>query len=318
MKYGDLISVIIPSYNRERSLERAVRGVLGQSYQNLELIVVDDCSTDSSCAIIEAIDDPRLRLIRHETNQGASAARNTGIGFARGDLLAFQDSDDNWFPEKLDVQMRHFCDLPEDYVAVFHTKIIYGRSLDADGGKRYGVRHASCTPGPGAPPQSGDMSRAFLWGNFMGPPTVLLKKAAYFAAGGFDARLKNNNDWDFNLRLSQQGKIGFIDEPLMLVYDSSDGISKNPVAKAFSSIVIFGKIKRRFPDSAALAVHAVTVHRFLMMKDKPKSARRFARYALAMKPKSPANYLRVALTYVPGFYGPLLRRRREQFKSSAS
>ena len=103
----------------------------------------------------------------------------------------------------------------------------------------------------------------------------------------------------------------------MLVYDSSDGISKNPVAKAFSTIVIFGKIKRRFPDSAALAVHAVTAHRFLMMKGKPKSARRFARKALAMKPRSLANYLRVALTYFPGFYGPLLRRRRERFKSSA-
>lgn len=317
MNYGDLISVIIPSYNRERSLERAVRGVLGQSYQNLELIIVDDCSTDSSCEIVEGIDDPRVRLIRHEKNQGAGAARDTGIHAAKSDLIAFQDSDDNWFPEKLDVQMRHFCDLSDDYVAVFHTKIIYGRSIDAKGNKSYGVRHASCVPGPGQPPKSGDMSQAFLWGNFMGPPTVMLKKAAYFDAGGFDPRVKNNDDWDFNLRLSQKGKISFIDEPLMLVYDSSDGISKNPLASAFSTIVIFSKIKRRFPQSQALAVHAVTIHRYLMMKGKPRSARRFVRKAMALKPKSPVNYLRLALTYFPGFYGPLLQRRREKYKSSS-
>lgn len=317
MQYGDLISVIIPSYNRERSLERAVQGVLGQSYRNLELIVVDDCSTDTSCAIVESIDDPRLSLIRHEKNQGAGAARDTGIRAAKGDLVAFQDSDDNWFPEKLDVQVRHFCDLPDDYVAVFHTKIIYGRSIDRQGRKSYGVRHASCVPGPGHPPESGDMSQAFLWGNFMGPPTVMLKKSAYFEAGGFDPRVKNNDDWDFNLRLSQKGKISFIDEPLMLVYDSSDGISKDPAASAFSMIVIFGKIKRRFPKSPALALHAVTIHRFLMMKGKPKSARRFVRKALALKPTNPVNYLRLALTCAPRFYGQLLRRRRKQFKSAS-
>ncbi len=317
MKYGDLISVIIPCYNRERSLERAIRGVLDQSYRNIELIVVDDCSTDGSCAIVEGIDDPRLRLIRHETNQGAGGARDTGIRAAQSDLIAFQDSDDNWFPDKLEIQMRHFSDLADDYIATFHTKIIYGRSIDRKGWKSYGVRHASCVPGPGEAPKSGDMSAAFLWGNFMGPPTVMLKKAAYLAAGGFDPKVRNNDDWDLNLRLSQQGKISFIDEPLMIVYDSFDGISKDPAASAFSMIVVFGKIKRRLPDAPALAAHAITIHRFLMMKGKPKSARRFVRKALALKPGDPAHYLRLALTYVPGFYAPLLERRREKFKSSS-
>ena len=312
MQYGDLISVIIPCYNRERSIERAIRGVLLQSYGNLELIVVDDGSTDGSVRLVESIDDPRLRLLRHESNKGASAARNTGIEAARGELLAFQDSDDNWFPEKLEVQMRRFCELPEDYVAVFCTKIIYGRSIDRKGRKSYGTRHASCVPGAGKAPRSGDLSEAFLWGNFMGPPTVLLKKEDYFAAGGFDRRLKNNNDWDFNLRLSRQGRIGFIDEPLMLVYDSLDGISKNPLSKAFSTIVIFGKIKRHAPNSPALAVHAVAVHRILMMKGKPRSARRFLRKALAINPGDWRIYLRLALTYMPDQYVRLLRQRHER------
>jgi glycosyltransferase involved in cell wall biosynthesis len=310
MQYGDLVSVVIPCYNRARSIERAVRGVLFQSYLNLELIVVDDASTDESLAIIEAIDDPRLRLIRHETNQGAAAARNTGVAAARGALIAFQDSDDNWFPEKLDVQMRHFCGLPEEYVAVFCTKIIYGRSIDRKGRKTYGPRHASCVPGAGKPPVSGDMSQAFLWGNFMGPPTVLLKAAAFHAAGGYDLRLRNNNDWDFHLRLSRVGPIGFIDEPLMLVYDSADGISKNPVAKAFSTIVIFNKIRRHAPDAPALATHAVAVHRHLMFKGKPRSARRFLHKARAITPGAWRLYPRLALTYAPSLYQALLQGRR--------
>jgi glycosyltransferase involved in cell wall biosynthesis len=310
MQYGDLISVVIPCFNRARSIERAVRGVLLQSYPNLELIVVDDASTDASAAIVEAINDPRLRLIRHETNKGAAAARNTGVAAARGTLIAFQDSDDNWFPEKLDVQMRHFCGLPKDHVAVFCTKIIYGRSIDQRGRKTYGIRHVSCVPGSGKPPMSGDLSQAFLWGNFMGPPTVLLKAAAFQAAGGYDLRLRNNNDWDFHLRLSRIGPIGFIDEPLMLVYDSVDGISKNPVAKAFSTIVIFNKIRRYAPDAPALAIHAVAVHRHLMFKGKPRSARRFLHKALEITPGAWHLYLRLALTYFPDLYQLLLQGRR--------
>jgi glycosyltransferase involved in cell wall biosynthesis len=310
IQYGDLISVVIPCYNRARSIERAIHGVLLQSYPNLELIVVDDASTDASPEIVEAINDPRLRLIRHETNTGAGAARNTGVAAAQGALIAFQDSDDNWFPEKLDVQMRHFCSLPEDYVAVFCTKIIYGRSIDRGGRKTYGIRHASCVPGPGEPPKSGDLSQAFLSGNFMGPPTVLLKAAAFNAAGGYDLRLRNNDDWDFHIRLSRIGCIGFIDEPLILVYDSADGISKNPIAQAFSTIVIFNKIKRHAPETLALAKHAVAVHRHLMFKGKHRSARRFLHKALQITPKAWRLYLRLALTYVPGFYTSLLQGRR--------
>jgi glycosyltransferase involved in cell wall biosynthesis len=310
MQYGDLISVVIPCYNRARSIERAVRGVLLQSYPNLELIVVDDASTDASPSIVGAIDDSRLRLIRHTKNQGAAAARNTGVAAARGELIAFQDSDDNWFPEKLDVQMRYFCSLPADYVAVFCTKIIYGCSTDEKGRKTFGTRHVSCVPGPGKPPVSGDLSEAFLWGHFMGPPTVLLKAAAFAAAGGYDLRLRNNNDWDFHIRLSRIGSIGFIDEPLMLVYDSADGISKNSVASAFSTVVMFNKIKRYTPDSPALAKHAITVHRHLMLLGKPHSARRFLNMARKITPWVLLLYPRIALTYAPAFYQSLLQRRQ--------
>lgn len=310
MQYGDLVSVVIPLYNRAHSVERAIYSVLCQSYRALELIVVDDASTDGSAEIVAAIDDPRLRLIRHETNSGASAARNTGIEAARGELLAFQDSDDLWLPHKLATQMERFAALPDDYVAVFCTELIYGRGFEA-GRKRYGPRRASCVPAPGQRIESGDLSGAFLWGNFMTPQSVVMKTAAFHAAGGFDRRLKNNNDWDLNLRLSRQGPIAYIEEPLVIVYDSADGISKNPVSKAFSTIVIFGKIKRLHPNARALAPHALTVHRQLMLKGKPASARRFLHKALSLEPAKPALYARLALSHLPGLYARLLHRRFE-------
>lgn len=315
MDYGDLISVVIPTYNREHSIRRAVFSVLNQSYANIELLVVDDASTDGTLELLAAIPDPRLRVLRQPQNAGASAARQAGILAARGDLIAFQDSDDFWLPEKLETQMRVFAELPEDYVAIFHSMIIYGRDFEGKH-KRFGPRRTSCEPGPRVLVRDGDMSDTFLWGNFMGPPTVLLKKAAYHAAGGFDLRLRNHNDWDFHIRLSRTGKIKFVDQPLMIVYNSADGISKISRASAYSTVIIFGKIKRLHPAAKALASIAVQVNRYLMEQGKPKSARRYLRKAIAITPTNPRLYLRYGLNMMPGLYGRLIARRRAGRKAA--
>jgi glycosyltransferase involved in cell wall biosynthesis len=304
MQYGDLISVVIPAYNRARSIARSVRSVLRQSYLNLELIVVDDCSTDETCAVIEAFDDPRLRLIRRENNGGAGAARHFGVLEAKGELIAFLDSDDVFLPEKLEDQMRFFCSLPSDYVACFHIMLAYGADRTPSG-LRFGPRRAACVPSPEATVESGDLSGAFLGGNVLGLPTALFRKSAYVAAGGFDFRLRANDDWDFHIRLSRQGKIGYLDEPLTLVYNSFDGISKNPLASAFSTMVIFGKIRRFSPGDPVQVPTAVTVSRQLMLKGKPRSARRFIARAISLAPGNPRHYLRYGLCLMPGVYRSL-------------
>ncbi|MGB3624622.1 MAG: glycosyltransferase family 2 protein, partial [Henriciella sp.] len=105
MKPGSLVSVVIPTYNRARTLRRAVESVLRQSYTNLELIVVDDASTDDTKAVLSSINDPRMRVITYEFNRGCAAARNIGARDARGEYLAFQDSDDEWLADKLSKQV---------------------------------------------------------------------------------------------------------------------------------------------------------------------------------------------------------------------
>lgn len=100
-----LISVIIPTYNRGSLILGAVNSVLNQTYRNIELLVVDDCSTDNTSQILENLKDSRIKYIRLEKNSGACTARNKGIEYASGEFIAFNDSDDLWLPEKLERQL---------------------------------------------------------------------------------------------------------------------------------------------------------------------------------------------------------------------
>ena len=94
------VSVVIPTHNRSEFLRSAIASVLSQTYQDFELIVVDDASTDSTAEVVASFNDSRIKFIRHQTNQGGSAARNTGIRASKCDYIAFLDDDDEWSPGK--------------------------------------------------------------------------------------------------------------------------------------------------------------------------------------------------------------------------
>ena len=113
------VSIIIPTYNREQLLGRAIKSVLAQTYQDFELIIVDDGSTDNTERLVKSFNSEKTRYIRHRKNKGPAAARNTGIRSAKGDYIAFQDSDDEWMPEKLEKQMRAFTTAPPEVGVVY-------------------------------------------------------------------------------------------------------------------------------------------------------------------------------------------------------
>ncbi len=113
------VSVIIPTYNRAHLLGRAIESVLDQTYQDFEIIVVDDASADETEEVVKSFGDDRINHIRHQKNKGGSAARNTGIKAARGEFIAFLDSDDEWVPKKLEKEIDRLQTLSNEVGVVY-------------------------------------------------------------------------------------------------------------------------------------------------------------------------------------------------------
>ena len=126
MRYHPLVSVIIPVYNREKTIVRALRSVLNQTYANYEIIVVNDGSTDGSLSLIRSFVDDRITVISLSENHGASFARNIGMTEAKGEYTALQDSDDEWLADKLEIQVDYMFN--NGLYAVFcpYNQFFYG------------------------------------------------------------------------------------------------------------------------------------------------------------------------------------------------
>ncbi len=210
------VSVIIPTYNREKTIMRAVQSVLNQTYTNLEVLIIDDGSTDGTADIVREIQDDRVQYIVLEKNGGASNARNEGVKRATGEWIAFQDSDDSWRPDKLEKQMSYAGAHPE-------YAMVYGRiAVYLEHGE---IIETPCPPWPEI--MEGDMLKTLLARNVIGAPVILVKRESFLAIGGFDITYKALEDWEFVIRFSKAYGIGFLPEILMDSYMLSGGISSH-------------------------------------------------------------------------------------------
>ena len=197
-----MISVILPTYNRTAYLERAIGSVLAQRQGCGELIVVDDGSTDDTCALVERLAAAAavpIRLIR-QANRGAAAARNLGIRRARGNLLAFLDSDDWWLPDKLAVQAAAMTARPE--VLISHTREIWFRR-----GQRVNQKKKHDPP-------AGDIFAASLGMCVVGMSTVMARPELFARYGLFDEALPCCEDYDLWLRVGCKEPFLLVPEPL--------------------------------------------------------------------------------------------------------
>ncbi|MFH2107721.1 MAG: glycosyltransferase [Chrysiogenia bacterium] len=185
--FGPLVSVIIPNFNYGDFVAEAIESALGQSYPGVEVIVVDDGSTDSSAAVIAAFAG-RIRHMAKE-NGGLSSARNAGISIAQGDLLLFLDADDVLSPDAVDGLVN------AHEAAGGGDRLVYGDSLFFDDSTTWPMKRKS---------PSGHIWRALLGGNFICCHEVLVPKRLALAAGSFDEALKMSEDFDFWLRLSRE------------------------------------------------------------------------------------------------------------------
>lgn len=208
-----LVSVILPTYNRARTLERAVRSVLAQTQPDLELLVVDDGSTDHTSQVLAGIHDPRLHVIRQD-NRGPAAARNAGIAAARGDWLAFQDSDDEWLPHKLAAQLAAARNADIGFV-------LSGYQVDHPGMAR-AIRPESAL-------RRGNPIPDLLDGWPIITPTWLVRRTLVQQLGGFDERLHCFEDWDLVFRLSDLTRMTAIAGPVLIKHGSTDSVCADPV-----------------------------------------------------------------------------------------
>lgn len=291
---SELISVVIPTYNRARTLRRAIESVLDQSHSNVELIVVDDASTDDSDAVLATIRDPRLRVIRHERNKGVAGALNTGLRLARGDYIAIQDSDDEWLHDKLVRQMDALRAAPPDCVCVYCIKIVYGRDRD----RIYGKRRVVCVPGPEVETVAGDLRTALQRQNIVSTQTILCRRDAALRAGGFDERLRNSVDWDFVSRLAEIGPFAFVDEPLVNTYIQKDSISTLSRKGFYSQLRIVNKMKRRGVPAPRIAEHLTRLGYGLGKSGLARRGGVLLRAALKREPTNPAIWIRLAVNSV--------------------
>lgn len=207
------ISVIIPTLNRAILLRRTIVSVLKQTYQNLEIVVVDDCSTDNTGDLVKEFKDRKINYIRHDYTRGGSATRNTGIRIAKGDYIAFLDSDDEWFPEKLEKQVNVLINSPAE------IGLVYTRFIRAYNNKK--VYNAFYWLNQ----KEGDVHNTLLDGNYITTSTTLIKKECFSKAGMFDESLPRLQDWECWLRLSKFYHFKCVHEPLVISHQTSDSIS---------------------------------------------------------------------------------------------
>ena len=305
------VSVVLPTYNRERSILAAVNSVLAQTFADFELIVVDDCSTDRTSEILRAISDPRLRIVAHEVNTGGSAARNTGVAAARAPLVAFQDSDDEWFPTKLAKQVAALRAAGEDHVGCYCGMIVLNAPLTPVGGAgRPTVRYV---PGAGAAPPEGDILEALLAHSFISTQTFLARRSVLERIEGFDPDLAALQDWDCVLRVARLGKIALVDEPLVLQRFSPDSLSRSWRNRLASRKRIIEKnhdlLKSR---PHVLADHCHTIAGAHYVLGEHRESRTWLLKALRLSPLRAKSWLNLLRSFVaaPGPKADALIERR--------
>jgi glycosyltransferase involved in cell wall biosynthesis len=210
MNVTSLVSVIIPAYNRGKFINRAINSVLFQTYSNLEVIVVDDGSSDDTIAKIRVLqkNDPRVKVFRHQHNRGAQAARNTGIRLAQANFIAFLDSDNEWLPYKLERQMPLFSSGEKDLGVVYS-----GFRWDyADGRKSINS----------LPRYRGDIYRDALRNWIADTSTLIVRKEILYKAGLCNEGIRAYQEWDLCIRLARFTKFEFISEPLSIYHCHDD------------------------------------------------------------------------------------------------
>ena len=305
---GPLVTVIIPTYNRANQISRAIHSVQAQSYKHWELLIVDDASNDDTAKIISNIADSRIQYIRHETNQGAAAARNTALAQAKGEYIAFLDSDDEWIPAKLEKQVIYFEQLPAS-VGLIYTGALIVDSTEYKDKKM--------------PVYRGNLLRQLLLENVIvgGGSSPMIRKAVLNSVASFDIKLPARQDLDFWVRISQHYLIDFIDEVLVIINASyqKDRITNNPSKRLDAWNLFLHKFEKEMINMDVLHIYLRDFGRlYQQLGDDQRIARQWYLKSIQVKPKSFFSYMLYLISFFPNSFYRLLADLYRKFRNKTS
>ena len=274
------VSVVIPSYNNARFVRQAVESALDQTFSPLEVIVVDDGSTDDTANVLDPL-ARRIRLIRQD-NAGVAVARNVGIKIARGALIAFLDADDVWLPCKLERQVNLHSRDPG--IAVTHCGLIeVDEQLNPIRERLDGL--------------SGDhVAQTMLYGQgnrlHSSGSTTMVTRSAIEAVGGYDPEVPPpSEDWELAFRIARRFRVGFIPEPLVLYRQHSGNAHRNVPRLERAMLTALGKVfaggdpdLRPLKRPAYATVHGWLAGSYWEIRDRRSFVRHAATAALLYPP----------------------------------
>lgn len=230
MEMTPLVSVIIPVYNRKSLLDDVIKSVYAQTWKKIELIIVDDASTEDVFPVVKKYHDKGIIYHRLSINSGAPRARNIGVSLATGEYIAFLDSDDTWDKSKIEKQVSVLSQCSS--TGLVYTGI---RKLSQEG-RLLGYK---------TPNHRGRLFQILLNDNVIGSTSVvMLRKEVFLETGGFDEELKSRQDLDLWLRCSKITDIDFVPEPLVNYLVHNDRISTNYLFRYQGYLRIFEKYKK--------------------------------------------------------------------------
>lgn len=229
-----LISVIIPVYNGEETIQETIESVLNQTFTDFELLVINDGSEDATLKVVEHIQDPRLKVFSY-ANAGQATSRNRGIALASGEYISFIDADDLWTPDKLQAQLKALQDNPQAAVAYSWTKCI-----DESGKPSRRGSHISVT---------GDVYGKLLLIDFIeNGSNPLIRAGALEAVGSFDPSLPAAEDWDLWLRLAACYPFVCVPSPQILYRQSANSWSANVLRQGAGSLQVMERAFNQAPE----------------------------------------------------------------------
>lgn len=201
------VSIVLPAYNSELFISQTIASITAQSFEDFEVIVVDDGSTDATASVAASLDE-RVRVVQQK-NQGIAVARNVGIAHAQGDWIAFIDHDDVWHPQKLQAQCAVLAQDPG-------CGIVYGEFLRWDPRTPAKFPDETIDSGRVLADLSGFILPRLVQTNWILLSTALIRRSVFEAVGRFDPAMPPADDWDFVLRASEHFKFTKIAQPLAL------------------------------------------------------------------------------------------------------